>query len=84
MMQNSAEHAQLQPHSFIILTQGPALTLQEEEEEEEERRQNEEKKLFLKSADSRPHSWKSFNIYMCIPFINMIPRQTTFKNGVCE
>lgn len=31
MMQNSAEHALLWPHPFIILTQGPVLTLYEAE-----------------------------------------------------
>ena len=31
MMQNSAEHAQLWSHSFIILTQGLASTLHEAE-----------------------------------------------------
>lgn len=34
MMQNSAEHAQLWPHSFIILTEGPALTFHEAEQGE--------------------------------------------------
>lgn len=31
MMQNSAEHAQLWPHAFIILTEGSALILHEAE-----------------------------------------------------
>lgn len=34
MMQNSAEHAQLWPHSFIILTEDPALTFHEAEQGE--------------------------------------------------
>lgn len=67
MMKNSAEPAQLWPHSFIILTQGPALTLHEAD------RGQEKKKLKNTSADSRPQSWASFLLmYMYIPFINTI------------
>lgn len=48
MMQNSAEHAQLWPHSFIILTPGPALTLHEAE-----RGKNGEKKKRLRTVNRR-------------------------------
>lgn len=61
MMQNSAEHAQLWPHSFIILTQGPASTLHEEDRGQKWKKTTKNKKM---SADSRPQSWKSFNIYV--------------------
>ena len=68
MMWNSAEPAQLWPHSFIILTQGPALTLHEAD-----RGQEEKKKKKNTSADSRPQSRASFLLmYMYIPFINTI------------
>lgn len=63
MMQNSAEHAQLWPHSFIILTQGPASTLHEEDRGQKwKTKQNKKQKKM--SADSRPQSWKSFNTYV--------------------
>lgn len=66
MMWNSAEPAQLWPHSFIILTQGPALTLHEADWGQEEKKKN-------TSADSRPQSRASFLLmYMYIPFINTI------------
>ena len=65
MMWNSAEPAQLWPHSFIILTQGPALTLYEADRGQEEKKN--------RSADSRPQSRASFLLmYMYIPFINTI------------
>ena len=50
MIWNSAEPAQLWPHSFIILTQGPALTLYEADRGQEEKKK---KKTRLRTVDRR-------------------------------
>ena len=52
MMWNSAEPAQLWPHSFIILTQGPALTLKERERGKKKKKKK-KKKTRLRTVDRR-------------------------------
>lgn len=69
MMQNSAEHAQLWPHSFIILTQGPASTLHEEDRGQKWKQNNKKQKKCLQTVDRRAGR---VLIHMYIPFINMI------------
>lgn len=69
MMQNSAEHAQLWPHSFIILTEGPALTFHEAEHGE---------KVILGFFLSCGQSTAELKIFLLIhtyiPFMNIIQR----------
>lgn len=74
MMQNSAEHAQLWLHSFIILTEGPALTFHEAEQGE---------KLILVFFFSCGQSTAELKIFLLIhtyiPFTNIIQRLAIFS-----
>lgn len=60
MMQNSVEHALLWPHPFIILTQGPVLTLYEAEKGAKKKKNEMNKTIYGQStAELREFS---FNI----------------------